>query len=42
MKLEFKPDICTTGHYCFIQKRVDIGNNEELLLYLWDSIGQED
>ena len=41
MKLEFKPDICTTTNYSFVQKRVDIGNNEELILYLWDSIGQE-
>ena len=37
----FDPHIPSTNACGFIAKHVDIGNNEELILNLWDTIGQE-
>ena len=42
MGLEFDNNTNATLVPKFYQKRVDIGNNEELFLNLWDTIGQEE
>ena len=39
---KFNEDEHTTSTCSFTQKHVDIGNNEELILDLWDTIGQEE
>ena len=31
-----------TLSYDFVTKRVDIGNNEELFLNLWDTVGRKE
>ena len=41
MGIEFDEHIYSTMNCSFNAKRVDIGNNEELILNLWDTIGQE-
>ena len=41
MKFEFKEKINSTTACSYTQKHVDIGNNKELILQLWDTIGQE-
>ena len=41
MGIEFDEHIYSTMNCSFNAKRVDIGNNEELILNLWDTIGLE-
>ena len=41
MGIDYDEHIYSTMHCSFNAKRVDIGNNEELILNLWDTIGQE-
>ena len=41
MGKEFNESMESTYNCSFYQKHVDIGNNEELILNFWDTIGQE-